>query len=200
MSRIARAETNDCVVRSFASAFNVSYDDAHEWARTQYFRKNRDGTRGTAWTMDKLKEQFNHKVEALGTREFGYLPLLVNKNRNLLTVGAFMRKYPEGVFIIFVRGHAFTIRDGVVFGNHEDSRKLRAVVKNAFRITPLSPPKRVKAVAVESGTKVCSCCGKKKAITEFNKDGSKSGDGRRSRCKPCHKAWRASRIEALKKV
>ena len=30
-STIAKSETNDCVVRAFASAFDVSYDRAHKY-------------------------------------------------------------------------------------------------------------------------------------------------------------------------
>ena len=41
-----------------------------------------------------------------------------------MTVGTFIKKYPEGTFFIIVKGHAFTIKNGVVIGNYEDALKL----------------------------------------------------------------------------
>ena len=51
-----------------------------------------------------------------------------------MTVGTFIKKNPIGTFFILVQGHAFTIKDGVVIGNYEDSTKKRRVIKHAFEI------------------------------------------------------------------
>jgi hypothetical protein len=51
-----------------------------------------------------------------------------------MTVGTFAKQNPVGTFFILVKGHAFTIKDGVVVGNYEDSIKKKRVVRFAFEI------------------------------------------------------------------
>jgi hypothetical protein len=51
-----------------------------------------------------------------------------------MTVGTFIKNNPTGTFFILVRGHAFTIKNGVVIGNAEDAIKKRKVVRCAFEI------------------------------------------------------------------
>jgi hypothetical protein len=51
-----------------------------------------------------------------------------------MTVGTFIKKNPVGTFFILVKGHAFTIKDGVVIGNYEDAQKPRRVMLDAFEI------------------------------------------------------------------
>ena len=55
------------------------------------------------------------------------------KRRNM-TVGTFVKQNPKGTFFVIVKGHAFTIKDGVVIGNFEDAIKTKRVIKCAFRI------------------------------------------------------------------
>ena len=51
-----------------------------------------------------------------------------------MTVGTFTKQNPAGTFFILVKGHAFTIKDGVVIGNKEDAKKLKRVILNSFEI------------------------------------------------------------------
>jgi len=51
-----------------------------------------------------------------------------------MTVGTFIKKNPEGTFFIIVKGHAFTIKNGVVIGNYEDAIKLRKEIYFAYQI------------------------------------------------------------------
>ena len=63
-SAIAKGETRDCVVRAFASSFEVSYDYAHKYVKEKFGRVNRQGTYGTVNTMMGLvvnKTQVNYK-------------------------------------------------------------------------------------------------------------------------------------------
>ena len=55
-SAIARGETNDCVVRAFASAFEISYDYAHKYVAEEFGRKPRKGTYGTITTLVKMSD------------------------------------------------------------------------------------------------------------------------------------------------
>ena len=51
-----------------------------------------------------------------------------------MTVGTFAKQNPVGTFFILVSRHAFTIKDGVVIGNHEDSTKKKRIIKHAFEV------------------------------------------------------------------
>jgi len=138
-SKIAKSETNDCVVRSFASAFKVSYDDAHQFVSTKFNRKPR---KGTARFVPIMNNMANHSVNLFGKT----LRRLGNGNsknsmmfpegdrqRNMTTF-QFLRKYPKGTYMVTVSGHAFTIHNGVVIGNHEDVLKTKRVILHAWEV------------------------------------------------------------------
>jgi hypothetical protein len=55
------------------------------------------------------------------------------KMRNMTTF-QFLRKYPKGTYMVTVSGHAFTINDGVVIGNHEDVLKTKRVILHAWEV------------------------------------------------------------------
>ena len=144
-SVIAKRETNDCVVRAFASCFDVSYDYAHKYVRENFGRKDRNGTYGTVFKMQKLAEnrtQINYKkVKCLGkvnnynrrTLEYEVKVKGVKVKRKM-TVGTFTKQNPVGTFFMLVSRHAFTIKDGVVIGNHEDSTKKKRILLHAFEV------------------------------------------------------------------
>jgi len=145
-SPIAKGERNDCVVRAFASSFGVSYDYAHKYVKENFGRINRQGTYGTVHKMRQIAEnrrQINYKrVKCLGTKTSDYgqysLKYPVKTKDGIvkrdMTVGTFAKQNPVGTFFILVSRHAFTIKDGVVIGNYEDSTKKKRVVKFAFEV------------------------------------------------------------------
>lgn len=145
-SPIAKKERNDCVVRAFASAFEVSYDYAHKYVKENFGRKDREGTYGTVLKMRQIAEdrrQINYKkVKCLGTKtsDYGQYSLKYQVKtkdgyvKRDMTVGTFAKQNPVGTFFILVSRHAFTIKDGVVIGNWEDSQKKKRVVKFAFEV------------------------------------------------------------------
>jgi hypothetical protein len=51
-----------------------------------------------------------------------------------MTVGTFTKQNPVGTFFLLVSRHAFTIKDGVVIGNREDSTKKKRVLLHAFEV------------------------------------------------------------------
>jgi hypothetical protein len=143
-SSIARAETNDCVVRAFASSFDINYDFAHKFV-AEYF--NREPRKGTRMTASKMVKMFDDKIEINGKRVYiigrrdndwmgGSLTYDVKgkTTKREMTVGTFIKNNPVGTFFILVRGHAFTIKNGVVIGNQEDSIKKRRIIRCAFEI------------------------------------------------------------------
>ena len=145
-SKTAKGETNDCVVRAFASAFEVTYDRAHKYVKEEFGRKDRKGTYGTVSRLVKMAENrttVNYKkVYPVGVRKS---PTLINslsyyvtikgeKKLRQMTVGTFIKQNPKGTFFVLVRQHAFTIKDGVVIGNYEDAVKTKKIMRCAFEI------------------------------------------------------------------
>jgi hypothetical protein len=145
-SIIAKSETNDCVVRAFASSFDVTYDFAHKFVAEHFGREPMKGTRMTVTKLVKLSDtgtEVNGKrVYTVGNRTNDWLidsltyPVKVKGfiTKRKMTVGTFIKNNPTGTFFILVRGHAFTIKDGVVIGNYEDSIKKRRIMRCAFEI------------------------------------------------------------------
>ena len=145
-SVIAKNETNDCVVRAIASAFGIEYDRAHKFIKETFFRKDRQGTYNFIGGMNKISRERTRigrktckpvgKPNTSGS--FYTLDYEVKvkgqKTNRQMTVGTFIKKYPIGTFVICVRSHAFTIKDGVVMGNLEDSKKTRKIINSAWRV------------------------------------------------------------------
>ena len=87
-SELAKKETNDCVVRAFMCALNVSYDQAHNYIKTKMNRKDGNGTYVNAYakniigtTKNGLKISFigTHPSRAFMKTAFGSDKVLVNK-------------------------------------------------------------------------------------------------------------------------
>lgn len=145
-SKIAKGESNDCVVRAFASSFDVDYDFAHQYVADYFKREPRKGAYRVSSGMVKLSDnsvEVNGKrVYTVGNRTNDWLidsltyPVKVKGfiTKRKMTVGTFIKNNPTGTFFILVRGHAFTIKDGVVIGNYEDSIKKRRIMRCAFEI------------------------------------------------------------------
>ena len=145
-SKIAKGETNDCVVRTFASSFEIPYDEAHSFVAKFFNRQPRKGTYLTSYKLvqmaDKKMVINNKTVNVMGVRtnnlmfkslDYDVKVKGVIKKRKM-TVGKFVKNNPEGTFFVIVSGHAFTIKNGVVIGNWDDAKKLRTRVQCAFHI------------------------------------------------------------------
>ena len=136
-SVLAKFEKNDCVVRSFASALDLNYDDAHEYIKKKFERKNHKGVRNFNETMDKLslfKTKINGKIlEKVEGLEKKVLVGGLSKTKRI-SIGTFTKNYSKGTYIMSVNGHAFTIKDGVVIGNKNDAEKLRVIVESSWKV------------------------------------------------------------------
>jgi hypothetical protein len=138
-SKIAKSETNDCVVRSFASAFKTTYDDAHQFVQTKFNRKNRKGTARFVTTMNNMANHnqvlWGKTLKKLGNSNSKNSMKFEDKGvtRNMTTF-QFLKKYPKGTYMVTVSGHAFTISNGVVIGNHEDVLKTKKVILHAWEV------------------------------------------------------------------
>jgi len=140
-SVIAKSETNDCVVRAISSAFEMHYDEAHQFVKVKFGRKDR---KGTAFFVGGLRRMINDKVKINGKsfqtmgNEYGHVSYEVKVKGQMvkrnMTTGTFIKKYPVGKYLVVVRGHAFSIIDGAVVGNASDATMKKRVINNAFKV------------------------------------------------------------------
>ena len=130
-SSLALNEKNDCAVRAFANAFNISYDLAHEFAADKFKRKAKKGTRNMFRTLAELGfatfDLFSNTLFP-ETRTFSIHPLTRSKTGKVVnhaykhkevshTVKTFCAEFNKGTFIVIVAKHALTIKDGIVIDN-----------------------------------------------------------------------------------
>jgi len=140
-SKIAKSEKNDCVVRAIASAADMDYDSAHQFVKETFKRKNGKGTFGLGTGMNLLSKngkQINGKNVQIISEEHNtmlyYVVVKGVKKLRATTTFSFIKKYPVGSYMVVVKGHAFTIKDGVVIGNPEDGKKIKKHIIGAWKI------------------------------------------------------------------
>jgi len=134
-SAIAKNETNDCFVRAVASAYEIPYDEAHTWVKEKFERKNRKGTMFVSRKlaiMYSLGQTFSGKsIKGIG--DLRTIDKVTHKVKRT-TLNQFIKKYPTGTYILIVRGHAFTLKEGSVIGNKGDASSMKKIVHDAFQI------------------------------------------------------------------
>jgi hypothetical protein len=133
-SVIAKSESNDCVVRAFASSCDVDYDRAHYFVKEKFKRQNRKGTPNFYSTMRALINLYNVRLNSKRFEEKDLTDLKVENKTKSATVGQFLKKYKTGTYLVVVRGHAFTIKEGVVIGNETDATKLRRPFTKVYEV------------------------------------------------------------------
>ena len=125
-SLLAKSEKNDCLVRAFANAFNVTYDVAHSFTAEKFKRKFRKGAKMTTDKLSKLgKVSFELFQDSLFPVTKEYNLKCVNKPINKeythkrvnYTVKTFCANYGIGTYIVLVNKHALVIKDGIVIDN-----------------------------------------------------------------------------------
>ena len=149
-SSLALNEKNDCAVRAFANAFNISYDVAHKFAEDKFARKAKKGVKGMFITLSKLGfASFDLFSDTLfpETRTYGIHPLARSKSGKLVntsythkevnhTVKTFCAKYNKGTYIVLVAKHALTVKDGIVIDNpNYKFEGYRRIVESAVKIS-----------------------------------------------------------------
>jgi hypothetical protein len=140
-SKIAKSESNDCVVRAIASAADMDYDSAHQFVKETFKRKNGKGTflLGTGMNLlSKNGKQINGKDVQIISEEHNtmlyYVVVKGVKKLRATTTFSFIKKYPVGSYMVVVKGHSFTIKDGVVIGNPADGKKMKKHIIGAWKI------------------------------------------------------------------
>ena len=140
-SSLAKSENNDCVVRAIASAAEMDYDSAHQFVKETFKRKNGKGTFGFGTGMNLLSKNgklLNGKNVQIISEEHNtmlyYVVVKGVKKLRATTTSSFIKKYPVGSYVVVVKGHAFTIKDGVVIGNPDDGKKMKKHITGAWKI------------------------------------------------------------------
>ena len=130
-SMLAAGEKNDCAVRAFANAFQITYDTAHKFAEEVFNRKPRRGVKGMFPKLAKLGfAQFDMFADSLfpETRTYSLHPLTRSASGKVVnhsythkevshTVKTFCAEFNKGTFIVMVAKHALVIKDGIVIDN-----------------------------------------------------------------------------------
>jgi hypothetical protein len=143
-SKIAKGETNDCVVRALASTFDMTYDEAHSIAKEKFGRKDRDGTSGTIITFQKLSSaKINNKnFSIISDSKLKYpgSPRYIKEknphklNTQPIVVRQLLEMYPKGKYFVLISRHAFSLIDGVIIGNPNDGVRMNAKVLNLIKV------------------------------------------------------------------
>jgi hypothetical protein len=140
-SKIAQSESNDCAVRAIASSFEMHYDEAHKFVAKKWFRGNREGTRNFIGGMRGMVSRgvlINGKSFSNLGDQNGHMKYDVKVKGQIvkrnMTTGTFIKKFPKGRYLVVVRGHAFSIIDGVVVGNTEDSKMKKRVILYSWEV------------------------------------------------------------------
>lgn len=113
-------ERNDCSVIAFAYAFDIPYLRAHGMC-AEAGRKDCHGFS----LHHVLKVSVHKKSKQLLGRRVGY------HGRPKMTVGRFQKKHPEGIYIIRVGRHIFTMIDGKCF----NQTNMKSVVSYYYYIS-----------------------------------------------------------------
>ena len=149
-SSLAINEKNDCTVRAFANAFNITYDNAHTFASEKFARKAKKGVKGMFITLSQLGfatfDLFQNSLFP-ETRTFSIHPIARNNKRIGIvntdythktvnhTVKTFCTKFNKGTFILTVNKHALTIKNGIVIDNPDmQFTGYRRIVESACEI------------------------------------------------------------------
>jgi hypothetical protein len=131
-STLAKSETKDCVVRAIASSSGMSYDKAHSFVSEKFNRKFRKGTYFFTPTMNRMAasgEKLNRKsIKPVD------INVKVKTGMTKMTVNKFAENFNKGSYVVVVKGHAFTIKDGKVVGNREDALKIKRKLVSAWKI------------------------------------------------------------------
>ena len=135
-SEIAAREYGDCVVRSLAVGFGISYDESHKISKEYLGRQNACGVKGFIPKMinpafqTMLKNEYGVEIEM---RNADY----ANKKGEIKKgfVRKFIKDNPRGKFIIAGTKHAWVIEDGEVKDWPSFKDKIYREIDCVFKVT-----------------------------------------------------------------
>ena len=155
-SKLAGSEKNDCFVRACSNAFNVSYEQSHEFVGERFERKNGKGTKRCNATLKELQNEVlefqpegqlslfsDNGGKQIKLKHIGDTPKvggrLINKSythkKVAYTVKTFMQRFKNGTYILLVNKHALVCKNGIIIDNGDmQFGGYRRPVESAFKI------------------------------------------------------------------
>ena len=142
-SELARSEKNDCVVRSVASAADITYRTAHNFCKEFFGREDKRGTNNmNIVTQMLLAETSGIELEGkkFGVRVLGRDRI---KNRYKLkgeiiyrqkTLKSFIQDNSKGRYIVMIANHALSVIDGEVYDWNSNKFKPTTKVLSAYEL------------------------------------------------------------------
>ena len=142
-SELAKSEKNDCVVRSVASAAEVTYKAAHDFCKEVFGREDKRGTNNFSISAQMLNAETSG-IEIEG-KKFGVKVLGKGriKNRYKLygeiiyrkkTLKSFIQDNPKGKYLVMIANHALTVKDGEVYDWTANTYKPTTKVTAAYEL------------------------------------------------------------------
>jgi len=125
-SELAKRESNDCVVRAFMAALDISYDSAHAFVKKYLHRVNKRGTYTSSYLSNIIgKVKNGKKIKMYGASPshswmYEGVNIITNpkyKKPTSYTLRSFIENHPTGRYFLIVEGHAIAVVDGKLYGN-----------------------------------------------------------------------------------
>lgn len=111
-------ENNDCTVFAWCNVFDAPYVSSHRWLQ----RHGRPTRRG----------MFANQIKsALFACKRATVKAGPYTKKDRITVADFCKKHPVGRYYVYYVGHAFAIRDGIVYDYKHGPRRQ---ITGAFRV------------------------------------------------------------------
>ena len=141
-SIIAKSEDKDCMVYATASAFDLTYDEAHPIVKERFRRQDKRGTNTLSIingmqdlvdTRESINGKFVREVLEQPFKKYHLHGRDINRKNRVTT---FIKEHSEGTYLVLTSSHALTVKDGEMIDNIPRGSG-KAFVKRAFKIEPL---------------------------------------------------------------
>lgn len=151
---MVEGSTNDCVVRALTVVTGSTYQQAFDYCAQALGRKPKEGV--SVYRLENeiaVNEVLGKRFKSVGDKYYrtvydyktntvlGHIhrPVTTYKGKwgkieREMTIQTFLKNNPEGSYFVLVRGHAFAVKDGVVYGNHTDAKQLRKRIHLIFQV------------------------------------------------------------------
>ena len=134
-SLIAAGEKDDCTVYAVATAFDLDYDAAHKEVAERMKRQEGEGV-SRKNVLEALEEGtvLNGKTvtRVIKSPKKTY-KVYGNTIPRQVRLSSFVKENPEGTYVILTRGHALTLKNGVLLDNRKQTKD-RALVSVAIKV------------------------------------------------------------------
>ena len=135
------SETNDCSVRAFTTALDVDYDSAHSYLKETFKREDKKGCKKMNLTAKKLEGE----IQKIDDVEFDISVLPEDKVTNTYklhgeviarkkTVKSFIKDFAQGIYLVLVSGHVFTVKNGLMIDNVGEEWRPTRKVESVFEL------------------------------------------------------------------